>query len=214
MSRGHWTTRFVASVVAVGVAAAVAQATTAGSGGGSSAERTASTAARVAQAPAVRADPTAAPPATATAKSRPPSATTSSPPAAPGPASATPGGGPTILAGSVDLIDAADTTGAIGLGGEAGLAPDTVFADAFLPIAGRLTQFRVYAFPAADGGTLTFTVEINDIKTAITCTISAPSRSCADLTHAVSASAGALIAVLVGNSTGAFVRDARWTAAY
>jgi hypothetical protein len=214
MSRGHWTTRFVASVVAVGVAAAVAQATTAGSGGGSSAERTTATAVRAAQAPAVKAGPTAAVPTAATAKSRPPSATTSSPPAAPGPTIATAGSGPTILAGSVDLIDAADTTGAIGLGGEAALAPDTIFADAFLPIAGRLTQFRVYAFPAADGGTLTFTVEINDLKTAITCTISAPSRSCADLTHAVTASAGALVAVLVANTTGEFVRNVRWTASY
>ncbi|HEX3873950.1 MAG TPA: hypothetical protein VHW26_07375 [Solirubrobacteraceae bacterium] len=119
-----------------------------------------------------------------------------------------------VLAGSVDFIDAATTSGTISLGGEASLAPDARSGDAFLPFAGILANFRVHAIPDFDEGTLTFTVMLNDVSSPVTCTIAAPATSCADLTHSAGAAAGTTIAVFVTNGTRDFVRYVRWTAAY
>jgi hypothetical protein len=114
----------------------------------------------------------------------------------------------------VDLIDAADTTGAIGLGGGATLAPDAASGDGILPRAGKLSGFGVHALPNAGSGDLVLTVAINDAATGVTCTITAPATSCSDAAHSVNASAGDKITVLVSNGTGDFVRFVRWTALY
>jgi hypothetical protein len=119
-----------------------------------------------------------------------------------------------VLAGSVDFIDAADTTGFIGLGGGAGLAPDASSGDAILPRAGTLSRLGVHAIPNASSGNLILTVEINDAGTPVTCTIVAPATSCSDSVHTAAANAGDRITVLVNNGTGGFVRFVRWTASY
>ena len=124
-----------------------------------------------------------------------------------------PSGAGTILFGSADLIDAADTSGYLGLGGGAGVAPDAAGGDATLPRAGTLSGFSVRASHVT-AGTLTLTVVRNDAPTAVACTIAASAGSCADATHTQAFAAGDTIAVVAANATGTFVRYVRFTALY
>jgi hypothetical protein len=123
------------------------------------------------------------------------------------------GGGSAVLAGSVDFIDATQTTGAIGLGGGASLAPSVAAGDSPLPTSGTVSNFAVHALPNAASGTISFTVYVNGVASAVACTLTAPSTSCAT-DQTVTATAGQPIAVVVANATGDFVRYARWTASY
>jgi hypothetical protein len=124
---------------------------------------------------------------------------------APGPA-----GGPTVVSGLVTFVDAADTSGFIGLGGEASLAPSAARAASEIPAAGTLAGFRAHlTAPAA--GSVVFVLYVNGLPTTVTCTVSSGASVCADATHTAALAAGDVIAVGLTNSSG-LLRHVRWSA--
>jgi hypothetical protein len=85
-----------------------------------------------------------------------------------------------------------------------------------IPAAGTLQNFYVFiqAAPAANRS-WTFTVRNTGADTAVTCTITAGTQSCSDLTHTAAFAAGDLIAVHVTASTPAPAgTPGQWTAVY
>ena len=118
-----------------------------------------------------------------------------------------------MLAGAVDSIDAG-TTGFVGLGGGANPAATSAAGDSILPVSGTLSDLYVVASPSTGAtGTVVATVERNDVATAVTCTITLPSRTCSDVTDMQSFAAGDTITVQIVNSSGQIVDNIHWTAA-
>jgi hypothetical protein len=124
------------------------------------------------------------------------------------------GAGVGTLVGTVDFVDAADTLGYIGPGGQMAVATTAARGDAVIPVAGTLRSLRVSATPNAASGSLKLTVMRNDAATTITCTIVAPATTCADATHTQAFAVGDRITVEMTNGTANSVRFLRWTAQY
>jgi len=124
------------------------------------------------------------------------------------------GSGIGVLAGAVDFVDAADATGYVGPGGQAQVAPTVASGNAIMPMAGTVRSFKVAATPTAASGMITFTLLRNNLATPITCTITAPAKSCVDAGHEQAFSASHRMTVRVQNATNNSVRFVRWTAQY
>lgn len=120
------------------------------------------------------------------------------------------GGGPTVLSGVATFVDPLDTSGFIGMDGEANLSPSAAAAGSPVPAAGPLAGFRA-RLPAAAIGDVVFTLYVNEVATAVTCTIAATQTACADGAHTAALSAGDSIAVGVTNGSG-LLRHVRWSA--
>jgi len=64
-----------------------------------------------------------------------------------------------------------------------------------VPAAGTISNFFVRTHDAIGAGTYTFTISINGVPTALTCTIVANGQQCGDMTHTVSVVVGDLFAI-------------------
>jgi hypothetical protein len=118
------------------------------------------------------------------------------------------GGSP--IAGVVTFVDPADTSGFIGMGGEANLAPSVADAGSPVPAAGTLSGFRA-RLTAGAAGNVVFTLFVNGAATSVTCTVPAVQTTCADGAHTVALAAGDTVAVGVTNASG-LLRHVRWSA--
>jgi hypothetical protein len=118
------------------------------------------------------------------------------------------GGSP--IAGVVTFVDPADTSGFIGIGGEANLVPSAADAGSPVPAAGTLSGFRA-RLTAAAAGNVVFTLFVNGAATSVTCTVPAVQTTCADGAHTVALVAGDNVAVGVTNASG-LLRHVRWSA--
>lgn len=117
-----------------------------------------------------------------------------------------------MISGVVTFVDALDTTGFTGIGGEANVTTTAAAAGSEIPSDGTIASFRG-RLPAAPGGSgVVFTLFKNGTATAVTCTIAAASTSCTDSTNTLAVAAGDTIAVRIANSSGTFLRHVRWTA--
>jgi hypothetical protein len=119
-------------------------------------------------------------------------------------------GGPSVLAGVVTFVDPLDTSGFIGMGGEANLIPAAADAGSPVPAAGTLSLFRARLTTAA-AGNVVFTLFVNGAATAVTCTIAAAQTTCADGANTAPVAAGDTVAVGVTNGSG-LLRHVRWSA--
>jgi hypothetical protein len=108
------------------------------------------------------------------------------------------------------FVDATETLGFIGLGGEADLAAAPGDAASDIPAAGTLSAFRGH-LTASTTGSVTFTLYVNGAATAVACTIAPATTGCADGTHTVVLAAGDVIAVRITKSAGALLRHVRWS---
>jgi hypothetical protein len=118
------------------------------------------------------------------------------------------GGSP--IAGVVTFVDPADTSGFIGMGGEANLAPSVADAGSPVPTAGTLSGFRA-RLTAGAAGNVVFTLFVNGAATSVTCTVPAVQTTCVDGAHTVALVAGDNVAVGVTNASG-LLRHVRWSA--
>jgi len=121
-----------------------------------------------------------------------------------------PPGGPSVLSGVVTFVDPADTSGFIGMDGEATLASSAAAAGSQTPAAGTVSGFRGHlTSPAA--GAVVLTLYVNGSPTSVTCSVVAGSASCLDDVHTVALAAGDTIAVGITNGSG-LLRHAGWSA--
>jgi hypothetical protein len=110
----------------------------------------------------------------------------------------------------VTFVDPLDTSGFIGMGGEANLVLSAGDAGSPIPAAGTLSGFRArLTSPAA--GSVVFTLFQNGAATGVTCTIAAAQSTCTDGAHTVVLAAGDNVAVGITNGSG-LLRHVRWSA--
>jgi hypothetical protein len=121
-----------------------------------------------------------------------------------------PPGGPSLISGVVTFVDPADSSGYLGLGGEASLAATVAGAGSPVSAAGTVSGFRGrLTAPAA--GPVVFTLYVNGNPTSVTCSVAAASVACLDGVHTVSLAAGDTIGVEITNGSG-LLRHVRWSA--
>ena len=132
-----------------------------------------------------------------------------------GPAGATgatgPAGGPTVISGAVTFVDPTETSGFIGVGGEANLVGTAADAASEIPAAGTFSGFRGHLTTPAGDIPVTFTLFVNGSATGVTCSITVAASSCVDNTHTAAVSAGDVVAVQVVKP-GGLLRNVRWSA--
>jgi hypothetical protein len=105
-----------------------------------------------------------------------------------------------ILAGNVDFIDPADTSGFFGLGGTGLLAAASASVAAPMPFAGTLSSFAVHNQALSSVPALTVTVYKNGAPTALTCSETGTATACTDSTHSVTFLAGDTLSVAITKS--------------
>jgi hypothetical protein len=115
------------------------------------------------------------------------------------------------VTGAVAFVDALDTTGYAGTAGSQNVFATADEAASPVSIDGTLSHFRAHVGSAVGGGGVTLTLLKNGTATALTCAIPSGNSSCS-FTAPVPVTTSDVIAVLIANATGTFLRQVAWTA--
>ena len=121
-----------------------------------------------------------------------------------------PPGGPSVISGVVTFVDPSESTGFIGVGGEANVVATADGAASEIPAAGTLAGFRGH-LSAAAAGPVVFTLFVNGSATSITCTVAGGASACLDSADTAVLAAGDVIAIRITNGSG-LLRHVRWSA--
>ncbi len=121
--------------------------------------------------------------------------------------------GDLVLAGNVDFIDPAETTGFFGLGGTGLLAGSSSAVQATMPFAGTLGSFTVHAANLS-GVNATVTVVKNGTATPVECTVVSGSGACTAGGTVPFSVADTLSVKVSKGSTGAAIQFLGFTAGY
>jgi hypothetical protein len=84
-----------------------------------------------------------------------------------------------------------------------------------IPTNGTVGNFFGYVTSAPGGSnSWVFTLRINGVNSAVTCTVSGTARTCFDTTHTIAFSQGDLISIQVTTSNHPSVTSAQWTGTF
>jgi hypothetical protein len=115
-----------------------------------------------------------------------------------------------VISGVVTFVDPLDTSGFIGMGGEANVTTSAGEAASPIPAAGTVAGFRA-RLSAVPAGPVVFTLYVNGAATGVTCTVASPATTCTDATHTAAVGVGDTVAVSITNGSG-LLRHVRWSA--